>query len=538
MNLKRFFVTSLTLLLMFAFTQCQQEQSSIAEPRFNKFWTEAEIADYMANYDYPENVWEYERQFFGNLHRSQISAAELAEAQAVEAKIRAKYEGRTLEEVQAITAIQIQNGLIGLKTTGSDYQIASVSSYFFYVTSYDSRDWYIFDTANSMYGNMVYAYSTSPWDWDTNTNYMTSTSTTTTCRNFLSANLEFSTITGLSSSSSEFPPCTTGLMGGGYLFKVIPGFDPEPGAGLGNIDLSSGGGNNEILAIPGQYVFSNLNPSFENWTSGVPNAWQRSISSPYNVPTAWNTYMTTSRLTQSSTYAYAGIYSARISLRSIGRSLASGYFLIPQVKRLTGQYIAEIRMRGNPQTIKMLFCMALYDANDNLMADSSYVMTGSTSGFYENQATVTVANTPSYVRFAVRQDIGQNSNLVYVDNLKLSNPIGEDVSLPVSYGDMYYADYYSYRWTRIKWYTYSELQNAGWKLFFRNSSNNIEQVSTTYIAGQGNEPNSTYYDENFYMTYSAFANMMGEYELDVFLGCQDYAGGWEYFESDYRTIYP
>ena len=532
MNLKNLFSWSVALLLAFTFISCDQEQPSVIAPETvsdygSKIWSDEEIADYFVNvFERPDSPVEIEIPFLGRKHRSQLSHEDLQILVDKETKIREKYEGRTIEEVKAMTEAQWRERLEEVKRSGNIDKIASVSSYFFYVTNYDSRDWEWFDTANMSYGNMIYPYSTNPWDWNTHTDYMTSTSTTTTCRNFLTALVDYSTFTALLSSSSSngncfytYPEEVLIIYGG--MYKMLPGQ-------VGNF----------IMSVPGDYVETDINPGFEDWTGGYPDTWNISISSPYNIPTTWNSYYSTTNVVQSSN-EYQGTYAAQLELdRNFGRSLASAYFILPgNVEE--GEYTASIYYGGDPQTVQMVLEIALYDDSDALIGSATGDMSVGTAGAYKlNSISYDTGNDiPKYVRFNVRQLVGQNRNDVRVDNLSLRGPVG-DISLPAVFGGITSQDYVHYRNIDLDWYTYSEVETDEWRLFWRDDGE-IAHVSTETVPAAGNDPNGDTYSNAFYMYWTPFSELTSEGEIFVFLGVKDIGAGWEYFEEEGVTVvYP
>ncbi len=531
MNLRNFSSLLVAMLLAFTFISCNQEQPSVVSPEItseygSKVWTDEEIADYFVNvFERPSSPVELEIPFLGRKHRSQLSSEELQILLDKEAKIRKKYEGRTIEEVKAITEAQWRERLEVERSEGLN-MILSVSSYFFYITSYNSRDWEWFDTANTVYGDMIYPYSTNPWLWDTHTDYMTSTSTTTTCRNFLLAMCELSTIGPLVSSSTSngncfytYPEETLIIYGGAM--KMLPGQV-----------------RNFIMSIPGSYVKTDLNPGFENWTGGYPDAWNISISSPYNIPSTWNSYYSTANVIQSSN-EYQGTYAAQLELeRNVGRSLASAYFILPGTVE-AGEYTASIYYGGDPQTVQLVLEIALYDDSDALIGSATGDMSVGASGAYKLNSITYDTNTdlPKYARFNVRQAVGQNRNDVRVDNLSLRGPLG-DVSLPAVFGGITSQDYVHYRKIDLDWYTYSEVETDIWQLFYR-SSGQITAASAETEPAAGNDPNGETYSEDFYLYFSPYIKLWAQGELDVFLGVKDIGGEWEYFEEEGVTVrYP
>ena len=533
MSIRQILISTLAVLMVVTLISCQQDQPQVVAPENSfdqsKIWTDEEIAHFYENdFVRPETPMEYEIQFLGRKHRSQLSPDELQILLDKEEKIRNKYRNRTIEEVQAITRAQLENQpFTGSKSENPD-MIQSVSSYFFYVEDYDSRDWEWFDTANMSYGNMVYPYSTSPWVWDTNTDYMTSTSTVTTCRNFLSAMCENSDIGPLVSSSTGYSNCSNSypeepIVIYGGMMKLISG--------------KSGGSDDPVIAsVPTSYVETNLNPGFESWSGGYPEAWNISISSPYNIPSGWNSYYSTASVTQS-TDEYQGTYAAQLALnRNIGRSLASAYYVLPGNSE-EGEYTASIYYGGTPQTVQLVLEIALYDNTDALIGTATGNMSVGTGGAYKlNSITLdTGTDVPKYVRFNVRQAVGQNTNSVRVDNLSLRGPLG-DISLPVSWHEISDYEYEYYRKAHLEWDTWSELGTIKWALFARIGGTQY-QISNDYETAAGNTSEQTFYDKSFYIHHSLAWLNVYYYGLDVYLGVQD-SEGWEYFEDDAVTIGP
>ncbi len=532
MNLLNFSSLLVALLLAFTFVSCDQEQPSVVSSEItseygSKVWTDEEIADYFVNvFERPSNPTELEIPFFGRKHRSQLSSEELQILLDKEAKIREKYEGRTIEEVKAITEAQWKERLEKAKRSENSNMIQSVSDYFFYITNYDSRDWDWFDIANMSYGNMIYPYSTNPWIWDTHTDYMTSTSTTSACRGFLAVMVTYSYVGYLVSSSTSngncfytYPEESIIIYGG--LMKMLPGL-----------------AGNFITSVPGSYVETDLNPGFEDWTGGYPDAWNISISSPYNIPSAWNSYYSTANVVQSSN-EYQGTYAVQLELaRNVGKSLASAYYVLPGAVE-PGEYTASIYYGGTPQSVQMVLEIALYDDSDALIGSATGDLSVGDGGAYKlNSITYdTDTDLPKYVRFNVRQAVGQNREDVRVDNLSLRGPLG-DVPLPAVFGGITFQNYVSYRKIDLDWYTYSEVGTDIWKLFFRDGGQ-ITAASSETEPAAGNDPDGETYSEDFYLYYSAWIKMTYLGELDVFLGVKDIGGEWEYFEEEGVTVdYP
>jgi len=492
----------LLLFLALFIVQCEQNHDPLigfTENAMPEIWTDAQIQEYFDTYDYPDDPLNYKMQFYNRKHRSQLSESELAEVLAIEAKVQEAYQGgKELRKQQLMQQIQNaeQMELYYPSTSLAKIDgVTTISAYYFYVPYQNPSDWEDFDIANMLYGLMIEPQSYNPWVWDTNTNYMTSTSTVTACRSFLVQYAQGSTITGLISSTPTSSPASS---------QSPPtwGYDVPLGGSGGMLAKTTG--VNGTMSVPTGYVFSDLNPSFETYSGTFP-AWNVSISSPYNIPSTWNNYYAAADVSRQTSHS-AGSYSAGLYLsRNVGKVLASGYFQLPSVAMESGDWYATIDYGGNPQSVVLAFEFSLYDIDDNLIGTGSGVISPETDYSFKTNMIQFGAyyDTPKYVRFAVIQQVGQNRNTVYVDNVTLTGPIG-DVPLPVellSFSIPYGYSGSTYMYT--VWETASELDNSRWWLYYRNASGTLVKASSQSEPGLGNSSSGKVYTKSWYL-YSSF----------------------------------
>ena len=515
MNFKKIFTLTMALFVVFTFTQCDQDQPSVVEPgqsaEMPAVWTAEEMIAYFDTFDYPEDPADYKIQFYNSRHRSQLTVDELAIVEAKEMAVKEAYSSGNFE---SMIESEKDQGLAKITSGGS--------SLYFYVLSYDSYDYGVFYGAHYIYDDAGLYYASS--EWNTDTDDQTLTSDVIGARAYLHEYATYCDISTLKSTTTSngdcfytYPEETIIIYGG--LMKMLPGQ-------VGNF----------ILSVPGGYVFTDLNPGLEDWTGGYPDAWNISISSPYNIPSTWNSYYSTSSVVQSSD-EYQGTYAAQlISARNFEKSLASAYFILPGAVE-EGEYTASIYYAGNPQTVQMVLEIALYDDSDALIGSATGDMSVGPSGAYKLNSISydTDTDLPKYVRFNVRQAVGQSRDEnVRVDNLSLRGPLG-DISLPAVFGGVTESDYESYRKIEMSWFTWSEVGTHQWKLFRNPGSPTL--VSGGAATAAGTDPNGkTYTDFDYYLFTTPWNMLTSSGELEVFLGCKDIYGGWEYFTGPNELV--
>lgn len=517
MSIRHLFISTLAILMIFTLVNCQQEQPSVVAPETSDLasidmpekWSEEQVIEYLANFEYPADRSQYKRQFFNGYHRSQLTAEQLHAAETA-------------------VAAGDHDGLAKVVGGGSkDANKIQSSSVYFYFTHDNYRDYDVYEDAQSLYGNMVWDYGSD--DWDTNTQYMTDTGDVWDCYDYLEEYADRSDFSYPSSSTPSGSYCGSSM--GAY--PNIISVNPLAKVVGGRQD------NNTILTVPGSYVFANLNPGFEDWTSGLPDAWQITMTATYEVPSAWHNYFASANVFESST-EYSGTSALGIvgGRGTNGKYVTSGYFELPEGVT-AGTYTAGIWHGGNTQNLTYKFHFALYDTNDALIGTEAAgnCTTGTGESYALNTLDINTSTTvPKYVRFAVNLYIGQTADSVFFDHLTLSGPTG-DISLPVEFGsitdsDLVGGDIY------LDWHTYSEIETSYWQVFYEYYGDPVA-VSTDSIIAAGSAPSTTYYDNKMFdfTNTNAYYQMVGAGYLDIFLGCKDYDGTWEYFEDDSVTIY-
>jgi len=522
MYFKPLIVFCLALFLMFS---CAQDPASAPESNsflYNdettfpstKTWSAEEVQDYFANFAYPENPYNYKLQFYNDRHRSQLRADELAEVLEIE--------NGMMEHMSMPIATRktLQKEALQKPRGGSgENSIQSYSSTFWFCGYYASYDWGTFNTAVYLYGDQVYWYS-SQSEYGENTNYMTNYINTMACKSYVESYCSYSYIgtydsdSGLEMASSDLPSGDL-IIWGGFLKQ------------------SAGSGEKSIQTVPGGYVASNLYPSFENWTSGFPTNWQPSISSPYNIPTAWNTQFPSANVVQNSTYKKHGSYSAAMTMdRSRGKSLSSKYFHIPETAQMEGIWGATIWVYGETQSIELSFQITYYDSDDDIIETVIMEVDGGSSSFERNLVESTYLNTDvHYVRFAFVQTGGRTTDTVYLDALSLYNFEG-DVSLPVEFDTITEdPEWEAGNECWLEWRTFSELENAGFELWYIDDENENQKASDDFCMGSGNKSSATIYDYQFDLNSAAVDLLWENGYLEVFIVSKSYSGEREYHDD-------
>lgn len=391
--------------------------------------------------------------------------------------------------------------------------------YWFYVTSYDVLDEEDFSNASQTtgWGNILRSWMVGDdthWDTDITGMIATSYANVAACRSFLNTYAVFCTITPVSYSISPEDECLHEISGGIWINIGFP-----------------------IETVPSGYVETDLNPDFEDWTSGDPDAWLKTIASPYNIPSAWNNYYAFANVTESTSEYYNGSSSARLyQNRSFSRDMPSYYFEIPVMLRTTGYYTASIWFKGEDQNVTMHFNMTLFDDSDAIIETLTGVLTDDDGDWRLNviiSSDLGINDIPKYVRFDIEQYSGQNTNYCYIDYLSFHAPNG-DVSLPVFLADDIEVDL----WGGgpecfVYWETSSEIENAGFSLFYENDEEEIVLAAPEFIPGQGNSASGHEYEEYFELNEDA----MEVENVFVFIGAKSINGVWEYFPDHGATVW-
>jgi len=516
-----------------------REISPISAEGNSYIYSDAQIAEYFKNFEYPEDYRDYKIQFVGNVHRDDLSPGALDKLLQREVEIAAH---RALPiEVRKQKAMAKKQAI---ESAGAPMQIMTVYSITFWnVNDFDVDDWEYFDEANMMYGNQVYPWSTNPWEWGENTNFMTVYSTTIACASYLENYVDYSEIDTYD-SDSEHSDCFDGAEVDNRILK------PRAGEfGLDNI-LSSEQSPIDLQAIS-SWDRANLNPSFELYNgdvSGYPDAWALAITSPDNIPSLYNYIETASLVTrQSSPTPEHGSYINRIQARnahviSNPKGISTAYFHIPESRQEEDDtYFGTIFVRSNNTntSAKYAFSMTLYNDTGGIIGTDTRNCLHESGAWTENQISVPTTDVaPEWVRFSVHKTDGRVSDYFYFDNMMLSNVDG-DISLPVEFTGITYSnyvtDYPEYRNIDVNWGTGSELNSWKFKLFHRRDggSGAIEAVGPTEQAAAGSKSSSSTYSKRFALTASNAMTWMGvQNHIDVFIGCQDTNGTWEYFEAN------
>lgn len=271
-------------------------------------------------------------------------------------------------------------------------------------------------------------------------------------------------------------------------------------------------------------TYSDLNPSFESWTTSEalrPIAWQVSELSGtgYDVPSSWTTTNYFSSLNQEYGGAYDGTYSVRIPISSIERSkvLASGYFMIPVGSQASGEHSMTFHVKGNVGVSNAVYIAgAFYNTSGTLMYEVTvFIPAGNYTNWQPVSLSYNAANPVAYVRFAVKT--ASRVSIVTTldaDMIQLRNPNG-DVSLPV---ELLYFDFppsgpgyetgnpYNYAddYFNGVWATGSEIDNNYFELMGPKTNGNpgFQLASTGYqVPGAGTTNITTYYSYRFPIDY-------------------------------------
>lgn len=477
---------SLLILLscLFVFFSCEQDQpaSPISDNFEGKIWTVEEMTAYYQNvYEWPEDPAEFVPQFYEFRHISDIKPDELAL----------------------------------LKAGGGGQNTIQSSSYYFYVTDYDSRDDYDFEDCESTYGSM-FRYADS--EWKMNTDYMTNTTTVTNAYNYADNYCYRSDFSGLVSSSNPLSNCANST------YQYYPILAKTGKQAFGN-----------IIATPTTgLVKTDLNPDFEDWTSGNPDAWLMPYDATYSIPVDWHRMFVSADVIQYTGLYYDGSTSCRLIIdENPKRNLASYYYELPSNVQFDGKFVAEVRTYGTAGNTVCGLGIALYDASDNLISGTGNVKAFTNMAFsWVNQVhEVNVTTAPKYVRFVIQQTVGQASRSIYIDDLRLSWE-GNDVSLPVTYNDDLAGEMTGYPTEDcdMTWSTASEVNSWRWALF-SDCDHPYEMVSD-YESAMGTKATTTNYSRTFTLDEWFFDTIKYEDPQYVYLGCQDTSGEWEYFRDD------
>lgn len=481
----RIFVFAFIIFLLFGCSQ-EQPEGPIVENQFEgQYWTAEQMTNYYKTvYEWPEDKADFVPQFYDHRHISQITTEELALLKA---------------------------------GGGSQENTIQSSSYYFYVTDYDDKDEEDFEDCESTYGSM-FRYDSGDDEWKMDTDYMTNTTTVTNAYNYADNYCHFSDFSGLVTSSSSLDDCMNSV------YQYFPILTKPGKEAFGNV----------IMAPTSGLVKTDLNPDFEDWTSGNPDAWLMPYDATYSIPTDWVKAFVSGNVIEYTGLYYDGSTSCRLILDdSPKRNLASYYYEIPSDYRWDGKWIAEIRTYGTDGSTTCGFGFALYDASDNLISGTGDVYQFVNMDFaWVNQAcTLDVTTAPKYVRFVVQQEIGQANRSIYIDDLRLSWE-GNDVSLPVEYNQDLDGEMTGYPTEDcdMTWSTSSETNSHRWALF-SDCDHPYEMVSD-YESAMGTKATTTNYSRTFTLDEWFFDTIKYEDPQYVYLGCQDISGEWEYFEED------
>lgn len=526
----RFFLTAAVLLLTFGLISCEHDTtppSAFDANNMPAIWTADQMQDYLAKFEYPDDPNDLRIQFYNHKHRSQLRPDELAILEAREQKFRDRRLARS-------------NG-VRPDPELPKYELETVSSYFFWETDYDSREWGEFDDAATLWDEAGITWDSGESVWWINCGDQTSTTDVVNAQDYLDDECFYSDFTNLISSDPGVSACPISI-GGNIIQLFKRGIGSEFGL------LGSGEGREFAIDVDAGYVYTNLNPSLESWTSGVPDAFQINPSSPDNVPTGWDvSYFGTNYLTQDDTYEEIGSYCAELYMAqrpnvTYGNNMTTGYFDVPSdYEGARGTWEATVMLSGDPDGAQIHFGIALFNDSQGLLdSDIAWADFLPTSAGTYGQAVVQASSGAydiHHVRFVVRQSPARTPGRVYVDHFALSCPYG-DVSLPVNwYGPDFEAELdYNNDEVTCDWTTHAEVQNLYWKLFWRDGGI-ITPASDDQVLGQGSTSNTTYYtNEDFELTLDAEKEVQYEGEITVFMGCVDYYGVWDYFEGDAITL--
>jgi len=507
-------------MVMIVFVACDNDKMSVGSNNqmdVASLNSAEEIQQYFEEFNYPKNPEDYQRQFYDGIPRTQLTADQITAYEQVL--------NNQIEELYQTLVNPAETGLAKTSTITSDY--------YFYVNTYKPWDDNDFQLAYQIWGPMLDWESENiaqsvmalmrptpvvSGNWNTNTEYMDYTADVIECRNFLLTYAANSGISALMPSTSAYPPAGTG------------GGDGEPVLlGGGTTMLAKTNGVEGILTVLPGYVYSNLNPDFETW-GAYPYAWNISINAPYNIPADWNLYYASDDVMPWTYDASYGLSTRLYLNRNTGRNLASAYFELPAEHQEQGLWSAGISFGGNDQDIMMVLVVTWFDFADQIILTEARQILTDGPFVDQSMVDVMVSEKPKYVRFDLFQEGGQTRNYVYVDNLWLRSPVG-DVSLPVILADDISATFNGVNYVFCEWETCSEIDNAGFKLFYRDASNQITLVSNDFVPGLGNDPYGQPYSHNFYMLTAAYQYMVSQGDLYVFLGAQSYGGAWEYYEN-------